>query len=114
MSLTFLSLFLSVCAVIASFLSVILLRKAFANAVRSMHSTRPAPCSCGSALQSLRESQQETSDALQTLANRVKMMRVRNAANHVGESNTIDPSLSIKDQLRVRAKLVAGQPARHE
>jgi len=72
------------------------------------------PTSLQSAVQSLTESQSETADALQTLANRVKMMRVRNAANHVGEKS--DPTSAddtLKDRLRRKAGLVAGQPAKH-
>lgn len=54
--------------------------------------------------------QLETDETLKVLANRVKMMRVRTAANHAVDSTSGDD----KDSLRRRAGLVAGQPARHQ
>jgi len=63
-------------------------------------------------LQFLEQSQNETADALQVVANRVKMQRVRNAANHVSDPPTVDPA-NVKAQLRRQAGLVAGKPAQH-
>lgn len=40
-----------------------------------------------SRITSLETALSETQDALETLANRVKMQRVRNAANHIGEKS---------------------------
>lgn len=64
-------------------------------------------------LQSLEQSLTETSESLQVVANRVKMQRVRNAANHVSDPPTVD-SLNLKAQLRRQAGLVAGKPAQHQ
>lgn len=83
------------------------------NAVRMLESLPTAQHSSDSRIDSLRDSLTETQDALQTLANRVKMMRVRNAANHVGELPTNDP-IALKAELRRRSGLVAGQPAPHK
>lgn len=71
-----------------------------------------AQCSCTSRLESLSTSLVETQDALAVLANRVKMQRVRNAANHALPDEPQNVG-GLKDQLRRRAGLVAGQPAKH-
>lgn len=70
--------------------------------------------------QKLQTVQQELTDLEETvrqLANRVKMQRVRNAINHIDRASTDEPapsgSTSIKDALRRKAGLIAGQPARH-
>lgn len=67
-------------------------------------------------LQSMSECLTQTDEALKVLANRVKMQRVRNAANHINDASdlpTVDAG-TIKDQLRRRAGLIAGQPAPHK
>ena len=70
-------------------------------------------------LQSMSECLTQTDEALKVLANRVKMQRVRNAANHISDPSmsldlpTVDAG-TIKDQLRRRAGLIAGQPAPHK
>lgn len=67
-----------------------------------------------SKLRSIESSQADTGDALMQLANRVKMQRVRTAANHVQDRPIDDDPASVKDRLRIKAGLVAGQPARHQ
>jgi uncharacterized protein YlxW (UPF0749 family) len=105
------------CVLIATACAIVAARLAFVarNAAQQLASSRIAPASLESRISSLGDSLAETQDALTTLANRVKMMKVRNAANHVGESNTIpnDPAL-LKDYLRKKAGLIAGQPAQHK
>jgi len=85
------------------------------NAAERLASSQTAPASFESRISSLADSLAETQDALQTLANRVKMMRVRNAANHVGESNTIpsDPA-ALKGYLRRKAGILPGKPVNHD
>lgn len=53
-----------------------------------------------SKLESLAASQQELADTMEQLANRVKMQRVRTAANHVKDDGAPDPH---KDPERWRA-----------
>ena len=110
-------LLISACVLIATLSAVVSARALYIarNAADRLASLPTAPASSESRISSLADSLAETQDALATLANRVKMMRVRNAANHVGESNTIpsDPA-QIKDYLRKKAGLVAGQPAPHK
>jgi hypothetical protein len=66
-----------------------------------------------SKLRSIESSQADTGDALMTLANKVKMQRVRTAANHINDRPD-DEAGSLKDRLRAKAGLTAGQPARHQ
>ena len=68
--------------------------------------------SIASKLRSIEQCQAENDDAMAQLANRVKMQRVRNAANHIRDQEPIDPT-NIKAHLRRKAGLVAGQPANH-
>ncbi len=81
-------------------------------AARTMASQPASHRSLASKIASIEQCQEETSEALKVLANRVKMQRVRTAANHV--SDPISADESIKDSLRRRAGLIAGQPARHQ
>jgi len=67
-----------------------------------------------SRLQSLEQCTNETAESLQVVANRIKMQRVRNAANHASDPMNADEPLTYKDQLRRRAGLVAGKPAPHK
>lgn len=110
----------NVLAGLAIFVSVLTATACSALAVRLVQrvriaearaqSSQAAKCSCESQIESLKSCQQETQDALETLANRVKMQRVRNAANHaLGGGETITD----KEALRRRAGLVAGKPAPH-
>ena len=62
-----------------------------------------------SRLQSVEQSLASTEDALLTLANRMKMQKVRAAANHIPDPEPMND----KDALRRRAGIVAGQPAPH-
>lgn len=57
----------------------------------------------------------ETASAMELLANRVKMMRVRNAATHT-DPNSSGPTSAenVKDFLRRKAGLTAGKPAKHQ
>jgi biopolymer transport protein ExbB/TolQ len=82
------------------------------NAARMMASQPAALRSLASKLQSTEQSLEETSEALKVLANRVKMQRVRTAANHTSDPPIADETA--KDALRRRAGLTAGQPARHQ
>lgn len=96
--------------------SLVQSRSAVRIAARLTEYPRAELQSIESRLQSIVQCQTETEEALKVLANRVKMQRVRNAANHVSDSldpTSVDPS-SVKDQLRRRAGLVAGQPAPHK
>ena len=65
-----------------------------------------------SRLLSIESIQTDQGTAIEQVANRVKMQRVRNAANHVSDPPIADGSL--KDQLRKRAGLTAGKPPRHD
>lgn len=92
--------------------SVILSLYAARNAAQAMAS-RPADiASFASKLRSIENSQADTADALMNLANRVKMQRVRTAANHIPDRD--DEPANLKDRLRAKAGLTAGQPARHQ
>lgn len=81
------------------------------NAVKQLELAAPPACSCASSVRALSASQEELQAAITEVANRVKMMRVRNAVNHVPDLPN-DPA-SMKDALRKRAGLTAGKPARH-
>jgi hypothetical protein len=59
-------------------------------AIRARDSQLELPRSLASRIKSLEQSVEETQSALTDVANRVKMMRVRNAANHVG-NGAADP-----------------------
>ena len=82
------------------------------NAARDMASVQASVRSVASKLSSIEQCQTENSEALTVLANRVKMQRVRTAANHVSDPPIADDNS--KDALRRRAGLTAGQPARHQ
>jgi uncharacterized coiled-coil protein SlyX len=105
------------CVLIATLSAIVAARALYIakNVADRLVSLQIAPASFDSRISSLADSLAETQDALTTLANRVKMMRVRNAANHTGESNTIpsDPA-ELKGYLRRKAGLIAGQPAPHK
>lgn len=81
------------------------------NAVRNLESVAPPACSCASQVRALTASQDELQAAITEVANRVKMMKVRAAVNHVQDAPA-DPA-SLKDALRRRAGLIAGKPANH-
>jgi len=66
-----------------------------------------------SRLASVENSQLEFDETLKQLANRVKMQRVRTAINHVPDRDDFG-DLSAKDQLRMKAGLIAGKPAKHQ
>lgn len=82
------------------------------NAAQAMASQPASLRSLASRLSSIEQCQAETTEALTVLANRVKMQRVRNAANHIADAPM--PEESTKDALRRKAGLIAGQPARHQ
>jgi len=67
-----------------------------------------------SKLRSIESSQADTADALMQVANKVKMQKVRNAANHIQDPPADESTAALKDRLRMKAGLVAGQPARHQ
>lgn len=81
-------------------------------AARTTALPRAELASLASKLRSIEHCQLESGEALTQLANRVKMQRVRNAINHTSDPPSAD--LSIKDELRKRAGLTAGKPARHQ
>jgi len=83
-------------------------------AVRQTELPPAALRSFASKLASIEEFQAEQAETLKQLANRVKMQRVRTAINHVSDPMNADEGLTIKDQLRRRAGLVAGKPAPHK
>lgn len=82
-------------------------------AVRRTGSPRAQLHSVVSKISSLETKLEETSETLSVLANRVKMQRVRTAANHVSDPINADEPTNIKDALRKRAGLTAGKPAKH-
>lgn len=108
-----LSIFAASCAVICV-LSLGGCVLAVRNAVRHLESQPPQPCSCESKTRSLAASVEELQLAITDVANRVKMMRVRSAVNHVRDPDELpsDPA-SLKNVLRKRAGLMAGKPAPH-
>jgi len=65
-------------------------------------------------MQSLQASQDETAATLKDLANRVKMMRVRTAINHVSDPPIAESGVTVKDALRRQAGLTAGRPVKHQ
>lgn len=83
-------------------------------AAKRTESPHAALRSFASKIASIEEFQAEQAETLKQLANRVKMQRVRTAINHVSDPQSADDGLSIKDQLRRRAGLTAGQPAPHK
>jgi hypothetical protein len=98
---------LCVCSLLAALLAVRI-------AVRTTAS-RPADlASFASKLRSIESSQADTADALMTLANKVKMQRVRTAANHINDRSEDEEPSTVKDRLRIKAGLTAGRPARHQ
>ena len=103
-------------ASLAAICSGLSLRAAFVaqNVARTMASQPASHRSLASKVASIEQCQEETSEALKVLANRVKMQRVRTAANHVSDPISVDDGGTVKDQLRRKAGLVAGQPARHQ
>ena len=103
-------------ASLAAICSGLSLRAAFVaqNVARTMASQPASHRSLASKVASIEQCQEETSEALKVLANRVKMQRVRTAANHVSDPISADDGVTVKDQLRRKAGLVAGQPARHQ
>jgi cell division protein FtsX len=111
---TTLASFFAVCIAIVSVLYSVRCLHAVRAAAAAWESSPARKCSCVSQIESLRNSLNEQADALQTIANRVKMQRVRTAALHVGDQSTTssDPA-EIKAALRRRAGLIAGQPAPH-
>jgi len=98
---------LCVCCLLAALLAVRIALRTTAS--------RPADlASFASKLRSIENSQADTADALMTLANKVKMQRVRTAANHIQDRPDEDETASVKDRLRIKAGLTAGRPARHQ
>lgn len=61
------------------------------SAVRALESLRAHPRYSESRIKSLETSVADLQSALTDVANRVKMMRVRNAANHVPDNGAADP-----------------------
>jgi hypothetical protein len=72
----------------------------------------PDTASIESRLRLIESSQTDIAAELQALANRVKMMRVRNATNHTSDRDEMNGA-TLKDRLRMKAGLMAGQVARH-
>lgn len=83
------------------------------NVAKRTASQRQNPASSESRLRSIEQQLVEQADTMTTLANRVKMQRVRTAANHVSDPTSVEPR-TVKDELRIRAGLRAGQPAPHK
>jgi len=75
---------------------------------------RAALASLDSKLRSIESSHLETMETVAKLAQKYKMQKVRNAVDHVSDPPTVDEALTVKDQLRRKAGLTAGQPARHQ
>lgn len=101
-------------AAFAMALAAILYARHVKNAVLTVIRAHEIPrCSCEKQVKTLQDALADTNDALMGLANRVKMQRVRTATNHVGEKSDAVPGETIKDMLRRKAGLVAGQPAKH-
>lgn len=73
----------------------------------------PPPCSCESRLESVQRTLAETQDSVLELANRVKMIKVRRAADHSRVDSELDGG-NLKDSLRRKAGLSAGRPANHQ
>lgn len=109
------TIFISVCAAILSLGCLAAAAYAVQIAKAATEFQPVVKCSCASQVASLKDSLAETQSALELLANRVKMMRVRNAATHTDPQSDLtsaDPA-SLKHQLRLRAGLIAGRPAKH-
>lgn len=102
-----LSVAVSICSVILAI-----------HAVRTARARMESPGRAISSLKSQTDSTEtrvtELEAALEVLANRVKMQRVRTAVNHVREPEPPLNGANVKDELRKRAGLVAGKPARHQ
>jgi len=75
---------------------------------------RAALASLDSKLRSIEASHLETMETVAKLAQKYKMQKVRNAVDHVSDPPTADDYASNKDELRKRAGLTAGKPARHQ
>lgn len=67
-----------------------------------------------SKIASIEQCLDEQAESLKVVANRVKMQRVRTAANHVSDLPNAEDGFTLKDQLRKQAGLTAGKPARHQ
>lgn len=78
-------------AATALVLSIIALRSAARAAAQAPDSLAARLSSTESGMRSLRGALDETQSALEEVANRVKMQRVRTAANHVKEPSEPDP-----------------------
>jgi len=103
--------FFSVLSAAVAFLSAAVALSAARSAIRERASLRRQVDSCESQLRSLRTSLEEQSSTLETLANRVKMQRVRTAALHVKDDREPDPyqnpdewRKSMNRQLAMRGK----------
>lgn len=83
--------FFSVLSAVVAFLSAGAALSAVRSAIRERASLRQQVDSCESALRSLKTSLDDQSSAMETLANRVKMQRVRTAALHVKDDKEPDP-----------------------
>lgn len=81
----------SVLSAAVAFLSAGAALSAARNAIRERESLRRQVDSCESLLRSLRISLDEQASTLETLANRVKMQRVRTAATHATSDSEPDP-----------------------
>lgn len=105
--------FIAVCIAIASFLYAIRSRNAVRAVLATWQSSAQGQSSLPSQVESLRACQAEMEETLKTLANRVKMQRVRTAVNHISEDQPTSVA-DLKDRLRQKAGLVAGRPAPHK
>ena len=83
-------------------------------AARTTAFPRAALASIESKLRSIEVSHLEMIETVTKLAHKYKMQKVRNALDHVSDPPTADDYASNKDELRKRAGLTAGKPARHQ
>lgn len=87
MNVSFFALIVSLfAAVISGWAAYVALR-----AVRVSESRLTLPRSLDSRVESLEQSVADSQSTLEQLANRVKMMKVRNAVNHVPDRSSPDP-----------------------
>lgn len=87
-------------------------RRAVRDVAAALESSQREPRSLALRVESLTASLQDQGETLKQLANKVKMQRVRTAINHVGDETSTGADL--KTQLRMKAGLIAGQPAPHK
>ena len=94
-------------------LSLMLAAFAARNAARTTALPRAELASIASKLRSIELNHLEMVETVTKLAHKYKMQKVRNAVDHVSDPMSVDEALSVKDQLRKKAGLIAGQPAKH-